>query len=154
MLRAVILTAFFLEVLFTGIDLFVTEIVDASGDGSSSGSVGTLQAITESAFLDVLQIILCSIVIYLLLVYGGWQRKIVLRDDPFPNAALLSFLLFCIVIQKYIIIYIFDALDGDSPTPPNPDVIQIVIKTLMSLQVLFTIIPFRHNFSLDHVETE
>ena len=103
-------------------------------------------------------------VIYLLIVYSYWQKRIVNRDDPFSNATLLSFLLFCIVIQKYIVIYIFEQTVTEPAGLTEAEStafweeqainIQIVLKTLMSLEVLFTIIPFRHNFSLEHVETE
>lgn len=60
--------------------------------------------------------------------------------------------MFCIVIQKYVIEYAYGALfDGMEKT--GGDTVIVVRQTIMAIELLFIIIPIRHNYSLEHVES-
>ena len=79
------------------------------------------------------------------------MAKVVKREDPFSNAHVLSFLIFCIVLQKYIVQSIVPKAMKDG----NIDAQTLVVmrQTILAIEMLFIIIPIRHNFSLDHIET-
>jgi hypothetical protein len=79
------------------------------------------------------------------------SQKMAKRDDPFCNANLLGFIIFCIVIQKYIIFYAFTTLMGYHTI--REETLIVIRQTIVAIELLFIIIPIRHNFSLDHVET-
>ena len=101
--------------------------------------------------LDIAQIVLALITIYLLYIYQMFMSKIAKRDDPFTNANLLAFIIFCVVLQKYVVELIFTSVMGADKV--NQTTIVVIRQTILAIEMLFIIIPIRHNFSLEHVET-
>jgi len=57
-----------------------------------------VQSELENFGLDIMQILLSLITIYMLTVYRRFQDKVVKRDDPFSNANLLGLIIFMVVI--------------------------------------------------------
>ena len=86
----------------------------------------------------------------MLIVFQKFQNKVAKKDDPFSNSNLLGFFIFCIVIQKYIIAYVFGTLYQDASLKETT--IIVIRQTILAIEMLFIIIPVRHNFSLEHVE--
>lgn len=102
-------------------------------------------------YLDAIQVVLTLIVIYMLYIFSSFQNKVAKRDDPFSNSNILGFLMFCIVVQKYIVDYVF--ADVLASPDMRETTIVVIRQTFVAIELLFIIIPIRHNFSLEHVET-
>lgn len=99
---------YFLELVFTVIDLVLSQ---ESRETQRSGQTNQkIQSELENFGLDVVQIILTIMVIYMLYLYQKLADKIAKRDDPFSNANMLGVIIFMIVIQKYIIESILTAM--------------------------------------------
>jgi sterol desaturase/sphingolipid hydroxylase (fatty acid hydroxylase superfamily) len=101
--------------------------------------------------LDIAQAFFAILVMYMLVIYQRFMSKIAKRDDPFSNANILVFIIFCVVLQKYIVEAIFAAYLGAEKA--QQATIVVIRQTILAIELLFIIIPIRHNFSLDHVET-
>jgi hypothetical protein len=54
-------------------------------------------------WLDVVQICLAVMTMYMLVVYQKFTDKVAKREDPFSNGVMLSIIIFIVVIQKYIV---------------------------------------------------
>ncbi len=129
-----------LEVMFTSIDFIIT---------SQSGEVGKSE-LDSFNYLDIIQIILTIGAMYTVLLYDQFTKKIIQRDDPFNNAYIFVFVMFMVILQKYLTELVLVDLSraGDSAG----ELIVIIRQTLMSIQLLFIQIPIRHNFSLSYIE--
>ena len=134
-----ILVMFCAEVAFTIVDFTETFFVGEPEDRE-------LSELENYSYLDTIQIVLTIIIMYLLLLYDKLTRKVVKRDDPFSNAGIYSFLIFMVILQKYLIEFIFVHGDAESSS------VVVIRQTIMSIELLFIQIPFRHNFSLAYVE--
>lgn len=107
-LRYGVMFIYFLELVFTVIDLVLSQ---ESRETQRSGQTNQkIQSELENFGLDVVQIILTIMVIYMLYLYQKLADKIAKRDDPFSNANMLGVIIFMIVIQKYIIESILTAM--------------------------------------------
>eukprot|EP00347_Sterkiella_histriomuscorum_P006998 403350638 len=148
-LRYGILVTFFFELLFTVIDLYLSQ---ESRSSTRSNDNTKIQSELENFGLDVVQIVLTVITIYGLYIYQKLADKIAKRDDPFSNANMLGVIIFMIVIQKYIIEGILTAMleNADFFTQ---QLLVIFRQTFFAIEILFVQIPIRHNFSIEHVET-
>src|SRR6185369_1442838 len=74
---------FSLEVLFTLIDFVVTYSYDIEHIKDLAISISELESFN---FLDVIQIILTVLLMYLLIVYSNFVNTVVKKDDPFKNS--------------------------------------------------------------------
>lgn len=147
-LKALILTCFSLAVVFTLVDLNASSSTWEEAKEKSDDHVKSEFAVFP---LDIIQITTALLSIYFLFIYQRFMSKIVKRDDPFSNANILGFIIFCVVIQKYLVEVIFhDFLKEEMNAQAT---IVVIRQTILSIELLFVIIPIRHNFSLDHVET-
>jgi hypothetical protein len=70
--------AFGIEVTFTAIDLLVS-----SSEDSSDPSTTIVKSEYENFYLDIIQISLACIAMYMLLVYQKFTSRVAKRDDPF-----------------------------------------------------------------------
>lgn len=145
--RYLICIFYAVEVLFTFIDLILS-----SENRKQSTQSTKVQSELENFGLDVIQILLSLITIYMLTVYRRFQDKVVKRDDPFSNANLLGLIIFMVVLQKYIIESLLTYLLEDADFF-NQKLLVTFRQTFFAIEVLFVQIPIRHNFSLDHVES-
>jgi len=88
---------------------------------------------------------------YMLYVYQNLCDKMAKRDDPFSTSAMFSIIIFMVVIQKYIVEAMLDAMLGDKDFF-NQQLLVTFRQTFFAIEILFVQIPIRHNFSIDHVE--
>lgn len=142
--RYLILTIFSIEVSLTAVDLIV----------SNTGLVDPKQVKSEIEYiyLDIMQIILALTVMILLWYYQKFTDKVAKRDDPFSNAVMLSLVIFLVVLQKYVVEAALSYLLGDAGFFTQ-NLLVTFRQTFLAIEILFVQIPFRHNFSLEHVET-
>lgn len=73
------------------------------------------------------------------------------KDDPFSNVHILAFIIFCVLIQKYFIPFLLSAVFGNDNRYLNEKVEIVVRQTILSIELLYIIIPTRHNFSLEYM---
>ena len=138
MIRLICILFFGTEVIITLVDLLITQ----TEEGSSANEMETFN------YLDIIQIVFTCVVMYLLILFDRLARKIVKRDDPFTNATIYSILIFIVVLQKYVLDYIFYMA-----MPEESQKYGVVIRqTVMSIELLFIQIPIRHNFSIAYLE--
>ena len=101
--------------------------------------------------IDYIECMLVLIIMYMLIIYQRFLNKVAKRDNPFSNAGLLSFLIFSVVVQKYIIESLFATTINKDLDSRNT--IVVIRQTMLAIELLFVIIPIRHNFSLEHLES-
>ena len=94
---AIIIFSF--EVLFTLIDFIATYYQGTNSIGEDI-SVSEIESFN---FLDIIQIILTFMIMHLIFVYTAFIQNVVKRDDPFNNAAIFVFIIFIVVLQKYLV---------------------------------------------------
>lgn len=122
---------FGLEVLSTIIDFFATYYQGVDSLGQVQHAVSEIEYFS---FLDVIQIILTIMLMHMLFVYTTFVQKVVKRDDPFNNAAIFIFIIFMVVLQKYLIELTCLSLF------PNKDIDELIVvirQTVMSIELLF-----------------
>lgn len=73
------------------------------------------------------------------------------RSDPFSNAHILAFIVFCVMVQKYFIPYILVWVFGEGYKFLNRRVEIVLRQTILAIELLFVIIPTRHNFALEYM---
>lgn len=61
-------------------------------------SAAKIQSELENYWLDIIQIVLTLITIYMLYIYQKFTDKVAKRDDPFSNANVLGLIIFMVVI--------------------------------------------------------
>ena len=110
-----ILLFYGVEVFITALDLIFTQ-KHIKEDPTHHTGVAAEAFRTELEYwqLDVIQITLSLLCMYMLVIFQKFQNKVVKRDDPFQNSNILAFLMFCIVIQKYIVEYLFSEVVNTS----------------------------------------
>ena len=54
-------------------------------------------------YLDVIQIILTLMLMYILVIYDRLVQKVVNRDDPFTNAVIFIVVIYMVIFQKYLV---------------------------------------------------
>jgi len=102
-------------------------------------------------WIDVAQVCIGMLNIYLILIFARFSKKVFRKHEPFNNVSLLAFLVFVISIQNNISTWVFDlTLRSLLKDPMN---LLIVVKTVLSIELLFICIPIRHNFSLETIES-
>ena len=113
---------------------------------------------TVSLPLALAQAVVGSILIYLVLLNYQIFKKVTQKDDPFNAAHLLSMLILFVILQRVIFRWAFyhvftshDLKDTTNPRHIFDEVITARYAT-MSMEFLFMVIPFRHNFALNKVE--
>lgn len=142
--RTVALVAFALEWVFTWVDLLITTT-------TAEEKHEEVPSEFDNFGLDIVQVILTFIVMYCLYIYNSFVSKIVKRDDPFQNSNIFIFIIFMVILQKYGIEVLFVPFFGGIDGIMNLGV--VVRQTIMAIELLFVIIPIRHNFSLNYVES-
>jgi hypothetical protein len=88
----------------------------------------------------------------MLFVYNNFCDKMAKREDPFATSTMFSIIIFMVVVQKYIVEATLTAMLGDKDFF-SQQLLVTFRQTFFAIEILFVQIPFRHNFSLDHVET-
>ena len=88
----------------------------------------------------------------MLIVYQKFSDRVAKRDDPFSNGVMLGLVIFIVVIQKYIVEEGLTYMLGDAEFFTQ-GLLVTFRQTFVAIEILFVQIPFRHNFSLEHVET-
>lgn len=68
----------------------------------------------EYIWLDIAQIFFALVTIYMLAVYQRFSDKIIKRDDPFANSIMLALMIFIVVVQKYIVEALLNAMLQDT----------------------------------------
>ena len=146
-LRNVIILCFTVEVFCTAFDLFLTAMT-----ATYTGDTKDVQSELDNIWLDVVQIVLALVTIYFLIVYQNFTDRVAKRDDPFSNGAMLGIVIFIVVIQKYIVESALKVVFADMPFF-SQKLLVTFRQCFVAIEILFIQIPFRHNFSLEHVET-
>ena len=146
-LRFVIMVIQVVGAVSTVLDLLFTSVID-----NESNQSGSLPSEFTNYPLDIIQITMGILVIYFLTVYNKYISRIARKDDPFSNSDVLSFIVFVVVFQKYLIEFFQTNLLGTSGEFEQLTV--VVRQTIMSIELLCVIIPIRHNFSLNYIEIE
>eukprot|EP00349_Pseudokeronopsis_sp_Brazil_P000173 CAMPEP_0202958592 /NCGR_PEP_ID=MMETSP1396-20130829/2898_1 /ASSEMBLY_ACC=CAM_ASM_000872 /TAXON_ID= /ORGANISM="Pseudokeronopsis sp., Strain Brazil" /LENGTH=265 /DNA_ID=CAMNT_0049676743 /DNA_START=366 /DNA_END=1163 /DNA_ORIENTATION=+ len=142
-IRIVCNSCFVLEVLFTAFDFYMTSKAIKDGETVSTSEIVNFN------YLDYIQIALTCVVIYTIMLYQQMNTKIRKRDDPFSNGTIYSFVIFMVILQKYLVELVFyKSLEDEN----SMMVVTVIRQTLMSIELLFIQIPFRHNFSLNYIE--
>lgn len=57
----------------------------------------------EDKAMDVVEVVLSVVVMYMIRTYKKFQNKVLRRDDPICNATMFNILIFMIYIQRYLI---------------------------------------------------
>lgn len=143
-IRSLTLSMFLIEWSFTCLDLGMTIYTHDDDEPAMKSEF-------DNWGLDVVQTFLTLIVMYLLVMYNSFVGKIVKRDDPFSNSNIFVFIIFMVILQKYLLEFIFYPMFGQSQTLIELGV--VIRQTVMAIELLFVIIPIRHNFSLNYVES-
>ena len=104
---------------------------------------------------------LALVIIYLCILMSRLTTNMVDKDDPFSNIYLIALLVFFIDAQRIIfrsidIIFMTEKANSGDSMLQNPQSLyneMIVTRyATMSMELLFVIIPLRHNFLLHQVE--
>ncbi|CDW88744.1 UNKNOWN [Stylonychia lemnae] len=149
-LRFSTVIVFALEIIFT-----ITDLIDSASERKEvkkGESTKQIQSELDNFGLDIVQIVLTLITIYLLYVYQKLTDKIAKRDDPFSNANVLGLIIFMVVIQKYIIESVLTSMLAEEEFFTQ-SLLVTFRQTFFAIEILFVQIPLRHNFSIEHVET-
>jgi hypothetical protein len=110
------------------------------------------------------QFFICLIIVYLLVINTRIMSNMVDKDDPFTNGYLMAMLIFYIDMQRVFfkifgMLYFINKKPAEGQDEAYVAYPQTLIDELtttryatMSMEMLFVIIPMRHNFIVHHVE--
>lgn len=161
-------SAFFMMLCQVAASVFMS-VLDAGwyatlpteGNGTEAASDFERHLVTTDVPLASVQMILTLIIIYLLIVLSRLTTSMVDKDDPFSNVYLIALIILFVDTQRIVfkvldLIFMAERSQSADPNLLEPrelfDEMIITRYATMSMEMLFIIIPIRHNFLLHQVE--
>ena len=111
--------------------------------------------------LTVAQFLITAVIIYLLVILSRLTTNMVDKDDPFSNIFLIALIVMFVDSQRLVfkildLIFMAQKSGGTDSIIHYPRLLfnEMILTryTTVSMEMLFVIIPLRHNFLLHQVE--